>query len=133
MHVGRDSWQFSLELYFKDSRSLLVVFLDKPRRQAISDRLSTVLSGEKYSSESLTSGFLKSPLMGKLSARVSATMNAKVLMSFKPDELATAQRRWQAREISNVSFYTAPSRAEFSMCIPVHIHQHIESSIWPNA
>ena len=109
-HVNCDSRHFSLELYFKDSRSLLVVFLDKPRRQAITDRLSSVLSGDKYSSESLTPGFLKSPLMGKLSARVSVTMNTRVLMSFKPDELATAQRRWQAREISNVSFNIASTK-----------------------
>ena len=93
-----------LELYFKDSRSLLVVFLDKQKRQAITDRLSSIISGDKYSGDTLTPGFLKSPLpiMERLSARVSATMNAKVLMGFKMDEIATAQRRWQAREISNV-------------------------------
>ena len=93
---------FRLELYFKDSRSLLVVFLDKKKRQTITDRLTSVLNGDKHSSDHLAPGFLKSPMMGRLSARVSATMGAKVLMGFKPDELATAQRRWQAREISNV-------------------------------
>jgi hypothetical protein len=29
-------------------------------------------------------------------------MNSKTMLGFKADELATAQRKWQAREISNV-------------------------------
>ncbi|KAI0700338.1 beach-domain-containing protein [Cytidiella melzeri] len=92
----------ALELYFKDSCSLLVVFLDKQKRQVIDEKLSSLLAG--YPSETLTPGFLKSPMLGRLSARVTATMSAKILTGFRPDELATAQRKWQAREISNFTY-----------------------------
>lgn len=94
---------YSLEIYFKDSRSLLVVFLDKAKRQTTTDKLAALLAPEKYLGDTLTTGLLKSPMMGRLSAKVSARVSARVLMGFKPDELATAQRKWQAREISNVS------------------------------
>ena len=88
---------FSLELYFKDSRSLLVVFLEKSKRQAITNRLSSIVNR----TESLTPALLKSPMVSKLSARVSARVNA-TLTTFRMDELSTAQRKWQARELSNV-------------------------------
>ncbi|KAI0079797.1 beach-domain-containing protein [Panus rudis PR-1116 ss-1] len=95
----------ALEFYFRDSRSLLVVFLDKKQRQATNNRLSHIINGHG-SSDSLTpGGALKSPL-NLLSAKVSATAkaSARALMGFRLDELATAQRRWQAREISNFGY-----------------------------
>ena len=82
----------SLEIYFKDSRSLLMVFLDKKRRLEWNHRLSSiVLPGGP---DALTPGLLKTPLLGK--------MSAKVMAGFRGDGLSTAQRKWQAREISNV-------------------------------
>ncbi|KAL4252230.1 hypothetical protein ABKN59_005526 [Abortiporus biennis] len=99
----------ALEIYFKDSRSLLVVFLDKAQRQATNDRLSSISNG-RYSGDLLTpGGLLKSPmvvspLMGRLSARVSARVSARTLMPFRADELSSAQRKWQAREISNFAY-----------------------------
>jgi hypothetical protein len=85
-----------LEIYFKDSRSLLVVFLDKKKRSDMDHHLSGIVN--KKANESLhtpgTTGLLKTPLFGLVSA--------KVLSGLMPDELSTAQRKWQAREISNV-------------------------------
>ena len=93
-----------LELYFKDSRSLLVVFPKKAERQATNDRLQYSVHGRSPQDSLTPGGLLKSPLMNRLSARVSATARASAkVMGFRLDELSTAQRRWQAREISNVS------------------------------
>ena len=82
----------SLEIYFKDSRSLLVVFLDRKRRSEIDHRLTAIIA--RHSPEQLNPSILKSPLFGK--------MGQMVLSGLKSDELASAMRRWQAREISNV-------------------------------
>ncbi|KAJ3536167.1 hypothetical protein NM688_g6872 [Phlebia brevispora] len=90
-----------LEIYFKDSRSLLVVFLEKSKRHAITDKLAATVAHR--SGNGLTPGLLKSPMVTRLSAKVSATVSA-TLMGFRADELATAQRKWQAREISNFSY-----------------------------
>ncbi|KAG7089658.1 hypothetical protein E1B28_011318 [Marasmius oreades] len=83
----------ALEIYFKDSRSLLVVFLDKKRRSAMDHHLSNIVTKPKATH---TPGILRTPLIGKVSARV--------LSGFLPDELSTAQRKWQAREISNFTY-----------------------------
>lgn len=85
----------SLEIYFKDSRSLLIVFLDKKHRLEMDQRLSLIVAS-RGGSEPLTpgTGIRKTPLFGKVSA--------KVMASFRADSLSTAQRKWQAREISNV-------------------------------
>ena len=87
------------------------MFLNKKKRQAITDRFSSLLSAEKYIGDSLAPGLMKSPMVGLLSAsaRASARMGARVLMGFRADELATAQRKWQAREISNVRRIMTPS------------------------
>ncbi|KAF9267665.1 beach-domain-containing protein [Marasmius fiardii PR-910] len=83
----------ALEIYFKDSRSLLVVFLDKKRRSAMDQLLSSAVNKPEPTH---TPGILRTPLLGKVSARV--------LSGFLPDELSTAQRKWQAREISNFTY-----------------------------
>lgn len=54
----------------------------------------------------LTPNILKSPFTSKVGARVFA--------GFRADELSTAQRKWQAREISNVR----PSFTEMSQLEP---------------
>ncbi|THH31660.1 hypothetical protein EUX98_g2544 [Antrodiella citrinella] len=94
----------ALELYFRDSRSLLLVFLQKTQRQATNDKLLAVVNRSGYSNDAVTPSILKSPLVGRLSGRVSGRLSAKVLMSFRMDELSTAQRKWQAREISNFAY-----------------------------
>lgn len=94
---------YSLEIYFRDSRSLLLVFLQKAHRQATNDRLAAVVNRSRHSNDALTPSLLKSPLAGRLSGSVSGRLSARVLMSFRMDELSTAQRKWQHREISNVS------------------------------
>jgi hypothetical protein len=83
----------SLEVYFKDSRSLLIVFLDKNKRLDVHHRLTAIIS---RLAEAPTPGLLRTPLFGRVSA------GARVLSGLWNDELSTAQRRWQAREISNV-------------------------------
>ncbi|KAA1472737.1 beach-domain-containing protein [Dentipellis sp. KUC8613] len=86
----------ALEVYFKDSRSLLIVFLTRKDRLEMHQRLSISATG-KLPSESLTpSSLLKSPLIGRVSARV--------LSGFRADSLQTAQRKWQVREISNFTY-----------------------------
>ncbi|GBE84628.1 hypothetical protein SCP_0606070 [Sparassis crispa] len=96
----------ALEIYFKDSRSLLVVFLQKSQRQEMNNRLSSILA--RMSGDALTPGVLmsplKSPLVGRLSARLSATLSARVMTGLRLDELSTAQRKWQTREISNFTY-----------------------------
>ncbi|TFY62229.1 hypothetical protein EVJ58_g3994 [Rhodofomes roseus] len=98
-----------LEIYFKDSRSLLIVFLEKRQRLAMSDRLSTIMY--RYNAEPptpspvmLKSPTMLSPMMGRLSGKLSATLSAKVLSGLRLDELSTAQRKWQTREISNFTY-----------------------------
>ncbi|KAF5370942.1 hypothetical protein D9615_009793 [Tricholomella constricta] len=85
----------ALEIYFKDSRSLLFVFLDKKKRSEIDQRLASIIG--KHSPEaSLTPGLRKTPLLG--------LMGSRALSGFRTDELYTAQRKWQAREISNFTY-----------------------------
>lgn len=37
--------------------------------------------------------------------------NSKLMLGYKEDELSTAQRKWQAREISNVGYEVIPAFA----------------------
>ncbi|KAF9466003.1 hypothetical protein BDZ94DRAFT_1252774 [Collybia nuda] len=84
-----------LEIYFKDSRSLLIVFLEKKKRLEIDQRLAGIIN--RYSSDIiLTPGLRRTPMLGR--------MNSKLMLGFKEDELSTAQRKWQAREISNFTY-----------------------------
>lgn len=85
----------ALEIYFKDSRSLLIVFLTKKQRHDMNQKLSSIVHGNRNPSE-LTPGLLRSPMLAKASARV--------LSGFRADELSSAQRKWQAREISNYTY-----------------------------
>ncbi|EPQ51421.1 beach-domain-containing protein [Gloeophyllum trabeum ATCC 11539] len=83
-----------LEFYFRDNRSLLVVFPSKQQRMDMTQRLSSSITSR--AGDALTPGLLKTPLLGKMSARV--------LGGLRADELASAQSRWQAREISNFTY-----------------------------
>ncbi|KAJ3010240.1 hypothetical protein NUW54_g2543 [Trametes sanguinea] len=92
----------ALEIYFRDSRSLLVVFVDRKQRQDMTARLNHIIG--RLGPEPLTPGLLKSPFVGRLSAKLSSTFSAKLLSGFGQDELAIAQRKWQSREISNFTY-----------------------------
>jgi hypothetical protein len=92
-----------LEIYLKDSRSVLLVFTDRRNRTDMDRRLSSAINGRPATATagltpSLTTSFtpniIKSPLASIVGSRVFA--------GFRADELSTAQRKWQAREISNV-------------------------------
>ncbi|KAF8885379.1 hypothetical protein CPB84DRAFT_1837906 [Gymnopilus junonius] len=89
----------ALEVYFKDSRSLLIVFLDKKRRSDLEHRLSSII-GRPYSEIGLTPGpnphVQRTPVFGR--------MGSRMLSGFRSDELSTATRKWQAREISNFAY-----------------------------
>ena len=125
-----------LEIYFKDSRSLLVVFLEKRQRLEMSDRLSTIMyrySGEPPPTASpvmqLKSPPLLSPMMGRLSGKLSASLSAKVLSGLRLDELSTAQRKWQTREISNVRRFVYVQWLRLTCVRAVHLHQHPQPDI----
>ncbi|KAI8986856.1 beach-domain-containing protein [Trametes punicea] len=92
----------ALEIYLKDSRSLLVVFLDRKQRQEITGRLNQIIS--RHGPDPSTPGLLKSPFVGRLSAKVSSAFSARVLSGLNKDELSIAQRKWQSREISNFTY-----------------------------
>ncbi|KAJ7615896.1 beach-domain-containing protein [Roridomyces roridus] len=82
----------ALEVYFKDSRSILLVFLDKQRRRDIDQRLLNIVN--RFMSDAIpsaTPGRLRTPRFGKVFQQ-------------KSDELSGATRRWQAREISNFTY-----------------------------
>lgn len=88
-----------IEIYFQDSISLFLVFLDKKHRQLAHQRLSAILQ-KRASVEPQSSALLKSPGFPAIIGR----MGARVLSGLRSDELSIAQRKWQTREISNVSF-----------------------------
>ncbi|KAJ7337518.1 beach-domain-containing protein [Mycena albidolilacea] len=85
----------ALEIYFKDSRSLLIVFLDKDRRRDIDQRLLNIIS--RFSPPDAIAA-----TPGRTTSRIRTPRFGKVFQ--KSDELSSAQRRWQAREISNFTY-----------------------------
>lgn len=80
---------YRLEIYFKDSRSLLVVFLDKKKRTDFESRLMSV---DQIGSGGGGSG--NSPSLMKRGSRL--------WTGSRVDQLSSATRKWQNREISNV-------------------------------
>ncbi|KAF8233255.1 beach-domain-containing protein [Tricholoma matsutake] len=85
----------ALEIYFKDSRSLLIVFLMEKKRVEIDRRLTEII-GRHSSEVALTPGLPRTPKTPRI--------GSKVMSEFRADELSAAQRRWQAREISNFTY-----------------------------
>ncbi|KIK26284.1 hypothetical protein PISMIDRAFT_271223 [Pisolithus microcarpus 441] len=89
----------ALEVLFKDSRTLLVVFLSASQRRDASQRLQTIIlhhaSQERQSAFSLILRDMSIALPG-----------GKALNPHTPHEkaLATAQQQWQNRTISNYAY-----------------------------
>ncbi|KAF8749643.1 Beach protein [Rhizoctonia solani] len=103
-----------LEFYFKDNRTVLVVCATSDARQQILNKIAFVQA--RSSLESLTPGGFRSPLINRMSARVSLAFQGR-------DEVSTATRRWQAREISNFAYLSilnqaSGERAMISLNIP---------------
>lgn len=89
--------EISLEIFFKDSRTLLAVFLDGAHRHDVSQRLQGIITRHSTHEHVSTLGLVlreMSIAMPKGKGRAALTAHEKAL--------ATAQRRWQDREISNV-------------------------------
>jgi hypothetical protein len=91
------STEVRLEIFFKDSRTLLAVFLDGGHRHDVSQRLQGIITRHSTHEHVSTLGLVlreMSIAMPKGMGRTSLTAHDKAL--------ATAQRQWQNREISNV-------------------------------
>lgn len=95
------------------------------------DKLNHMTSGgERYGNSltpaGLTPAILMSPIVSRLSAKLSGTMSGGALMGFRADELSTAQRKWQAREISNVSRHVSCTLGCIFIYVPspVYVPQH---------
>jgi len=104
-----------IEIYFQDSISLFLVFLDKKHRQAAHQRLSAVLQ-RRVSIEPQSTTLLRSPGIPAIFGRV----GAKVLSGLRPDELSIAQRKWQTREISNVCLFQVPPSPTLNLARSSH-------------
>ncbi|KAG8221472.1 hypothetical protein J3R82DRAFT_1685 [Butyriboletus roseoflavus] len=89
----------ALEIFFKDNRTLLVVFLDGAHRHDVSQRLQVIITRYSTHEHVSTLGLVlreMSIAMPKGMGRTALTTHEKAL--------ATAQRQWQEREISNYTY-----------------------------
>ena len=89
--------EVSLEVFFKDSRTLLAVFLDGAHRHDASQRLQAVIMRHSTQENISVLGLVlreMSIAIPKGKGKASPTTHDKAV--------ATAQRQWQNREISNV-------------------------------
>ncbi|KAG1791176.1 BEACH domain-containing protein [Suillus plorans] len=82
------------EIFFKDSRTLLVIFLDKSRRQVASQMLLSIALKMRTSDPSLTPRSITPKSL--LTSRSSTSAVEK--------ELQLAQQQWQNRELSNFGY-----------------------------
>ncbi|KIK43894.1 hypothetical protein CY34DRAFT_788831 [Suillus luteus UH-Slu-Lm8-n1] len=82
------------EIFFKDSRTLLVIFLDGPRRLAASQRLSSIALKMRTSNPgSSPASIIPRSLLRSRSSTITVEK-----------ELQMAQRQWQNRELSNFGY-----------------------------
>ncbi|KAI9573033.1 hypothetical protein HD554DRAFT_2058344 [Boletus coccyginus] len=89
----------ALEIFFKDSRTLLAVFLDGAHRHDVSQRLQVIITRHLTHEHVSTLGLVlreMSIAMPKGMGRVAPTARDKAV--------AMAQRQWQNREISNYTY-----------------------------
>ncbi|KAG8908740.1 hypothetical protein FRB99_002978 [Tulasnella sp. 403] len=86
-----------LEIYFKDSRSILIVFSTRKDRQTIMAKLHIIKMQPLNDLTPVQGGSMRTPLLSRVGARLSVAFQ-------NTDEILSAQRKWQAREISNFSY-----------------------------
>lgn len=94
----------ALEIYMKDSKSIFVVFPTHQDRHEIHNKF-TYLMNVRAANEAVTSPggpMIRSPFLSRVTARV---------FTGARDEIATAQRRWQARELSNFAYLSILNQA----------------------
>ncbi|CAE6451233.1 unnamed protein product [Rhizoctonia solani] len=96
-----------LEFYFKDNRTVLVVCATPDARQQILNKIAFVQA--RSSLESISPGGFRSPLINRMSARVTHALQSR-------DEVSTATRRWQAREMSNFAYLSILNQASGRTC-----------------
>ncbi|KIO27820.1 hypothetical protein M407DRAFT_72594 [Tulasnella calospora MUT 4182] len=95
----------ALEIYFRDSRSILVVFSSKQDRQILLGRLNAIRVHGLDDIAPVTATPAKAgPLMTLVGQRLPMTFLAG-------DEIGAAQRRWQNREISNYTYLSLINQA----------------------
>lgn len=80
---------FSLELYFSDKRNFLIVFKDKRERQSVVTKLSNKSDSTSSISKSIVGNFV----LDQVARAVDRS----------EQQLEAITRKWQHREISNVS------------------------------
>jgi hypothetical protein len=86
------------------------------------------------------SELVMSPGAGSQSQRTPflGRMGSRVMSGFRVDELSSATRKWQARELSNVCLVIAGllalcSLSRVTFLYIVCLFEHIESNIWKNS
>ncbi|KAG8952301.1 hypothetical protein FRC04_004729 [Tulasnella sp. 424] len=94
----------ALEIYFRDSRSILVVFSNKHDRQMLLGRLNAI---RIQGLDDMAPGTPTPAKTGQLMALV----GQKLPTFLAGDEIGTAQRRWQNREISNYTYLSLINQA----------------------
>ncbi|KIK98640.1 hypothetical protein PAXRUDRAFT_823685 [Paxillus rubicundulus Ve08.2h10] len=89
--------EIALEIFFKDSRTLLAVFLDSSCRHGTSQLLRTIITRHLVPEHGSILGLvLREMSIAMPKGRVSDTAHEKAL--------SAAQRQWQNREISNYAY-----------------------------
>jgi hypothetical protein len=101
------------------------VFVDRSQRERFNHRLAANLPMANPTTPATPAAFLKTPRPAKASARV--------FSGFRQDELSTAQRKWQAREISNVRWWHFCQRFQGLMAAPVHVLEHHQPDLRSDA
>lgn len=94
----------ALEIYMKDSRSLFVVFSKPQDRREINDKFSQLMNLRAANDGAVTphGPMIRSPFLTRVTQRV---------FTGARDEIVTAQRRWQARELSNFAYLSILNQA----------------------
>jgi len=95
IHTSLNGCLASLELYFKNSQSLLLIFVNKNQRKDTRRHL------DQRHSRTGSDVIDPSAVFGKMSSRLGFFLASDA--KSRETELNIATRKWQAREISNVS------------------------------
>ena len=104
-----------------------MVFLDKKRRSDFEQHLPGIMgrpASELVMSPDAKPHFQRTPLL---------RMGSRMLSGFRADELSTATRKWQARELSNVCSVILGIAPCLCSSPIVCLSEYIESNIWQNS